>query len=119
MTLIVKTVTHLTVGLVFIYGIYIALRGHISPGGSFAGGVIIALSFIQLILAFGKEAVLRKMSENSILALAGISAIIFLFISTLRGSITLLDLAGALMVGASLLLIFLALVLLNGEIKEK
>lgn len=44
MTLIVKTVTRLTLGFILLYGIYISLNGHISPGGGFAGGVIVALS---------------------------------------------------------------------------
>ncbi|MBU3958757.1 MAG: hypothetical protein KKE91_02725, partial [Candidatus Omnitrophica bacterium] len=54
MTLIVKTITRLTVGLILLYGIYIVLHGHLTPGGGFAGGVIIALSFVHLMLAFGK-----------------------------------------------------------------
>jgi len=40
MSLIVKTITRLTVGLILLYGIYIVLHGHVSPGGGFAGGVI-------------------------------------------------------------------------------
>ena len=39
MSVIVKTVTRLTVGLIFLYGIYIVLHGHLTPGGGFAGGV--------------------------------------------------------------------------------
>ena len=54
MTLIVKTVTRLTLGFILLYGIYIAMTGHESPGGGFAGGVIVALSFIHIMLAFGK-----------------------------------------------------------------
>ena len=47
MSLIVKTITRLTVGLILLYGIYIVSHGHVSPGGGFAGGGIIALSFSQ------------------------------------------------------------------------
>ena len=39
MSLIVKTITRLTVGLIILYGIYIVLHGHVSPGGGFAGGI--------------------------------------------------------------------------------
>ena len=48
MSLIVKTITRLTVGLILLFGIYIVLHGHLSPGGGFAGGVIIALSFTAI-----------------------------------------------------------------------
>ncbi len=41
MTLIVKTVTRFTLGFILIYGIYVALTGHESPGGGFAGCALI------------------------------------------------------------------------------
>jgi multisubunit Na+/H+ antiporter MnhB subunit len=55
MSVIIKKVTQLLVGLIFVYGIYIILHGHLTPGGGFAGGVIIAGAFILLILAFGSS----------------------------------------------------------------
>jgi len=60
MSTIVKKVTQLLAGIIFIYGIYIVLHGHITPGGGFAGGVIIAGAFILLILAFGSSALNLK-----------------------------------------------------------
>lgn len=53
MTLIVKTIARLISGLIFLYGVYIVLHGHLTPGGGFAGGVIIAGAFILLILSEG------------------------------------------------------------------
>ena len=44
MSLIVKVITRLTVGFILLLGIYVLLHGDVSPGGGFAGGVIIALS---------------------------------------------------------------------------
>ena len=84
MTLIVKTVTRLTLAFVLIYGIYIVLQGHISPGGGFAGGIIIALSFIQLMLAFGKEAVLKKLNHRRTLFFASAGATMFLITAVLN-----------------------------------
>ena len=57
MTLIVKTIARLIAGFIFLWGIYIVINGHISPGGGFAGGVVIAGSFILVLLAFGIEEV--------------------------------------------------------------
>ena len=134
MTLIVKAVTRLTVGLILLYGIYIVLRGHISPGGGFAGGVIIALSFIHLILAFGKDAVLKKLSLEKVVFLASAGVMLFLLLATIgffrashglisgngfklfsAGFIPLCDLAIALTVGMGLLAIFLVLTLLTAD----
>lgn len=60
MSTIVKRITPLVTGLVFLYGIYIILHGHLTPGGGFAGGAIIAGSFILLILAFGSNSLYLK-----------------------------------------------------------
>ena len=52
---IVRTVTRWLAGLILVYGIYIVLYGHVTPGGGFAGGVIIACGFILQALAGGLE----------------------------------------------------------------
>lgn len=43
---IVQTVVRWTKGFILTYGIYVMLYGHITPGGGFAGGVIIACGLI-------------------------------------------------------------------------
>jgi len=135
MSIIVKTVTRLTVWLILLYGIYIVLHGHVSPGGGFAGGVIIALSFIHLMLAYGKEMVLRKLSEGVVGAWESAGALIFLGIALFgltagyffknflpagepfhlfsAGTIPLSYIAISLKVWAGLFAIFVALVLLR------
>lgn len=55
MSLIVKRITNLISGFIFMYGIYIVLHGHLTPGGGFAGGVIIAGALILRTLSFGSE----------------------------------------------------------------
>jgi len=55
MTLIVKTISIWVKVLIFLFGIYIVIFGHLTPGGGFAGGVILASSYILLMLAFGRE----------------------------------------------------------------
>lgn len=66
MSTIVKKVSQLVAGLIFLYGIYIILHGHLTPGGGFAGGAIIAGAFILLILANGSSALnLRKEISGS------------------------------------------------------
>jgi multisubunit Na+/H+ antiporter MnhB subunit len=55
MSVIVKTVTRLATGFIAIFGIAVVLYGHVSPGGGFAGGVIIASAFVLVVLAYGSE----------------------------------------------------------------
>ena len=133
MTLIVKTVTPITAGLILLYGIYMVFNGHISPGGGFAGGVIIALSFIYIMLAFGREIALKKMNLFRTRLLGSAGALIFLSVALLgfidghffsnfffknkipfnllnEGNIPLCEMAISLIVGAGLFTIFVALV---------
>ena len=135
MTLIVKAITRLTVGFILLFGIYIVLHGHISPGGGFAGGVIIALSFIHLVLAYGGKFAFRKLDQVKASFLENIGAIMFLtlallgimggyfFLNFLRkgepfhlasaGIIPLCNIAISFKVGAGLFMVFVALTLLR------
>ena len=88
MTLIVKTVTRLVAGFIVIFGINIVIYGHITPGGGFAGGVILAGAFILVLLAFGKDYVFRLMSDRAASVLESVGALAFLalaLIGYLRG----------------------------------
>ncbi|MCR4777496.1 MAG: hypothetical protein K5858_01520 [Lachnospiraceae bacterium] len=50
---ILQKVTRLLVPPVFIFGIYVILNGHLSPGGGFSGGAIIGAGLILYLNAFG------------------------------------------------------------------
>ena len=83
MTVIVKKVTQIICGVIFLYGIYIIIHGHLTPGGGFAGGAIVAGSFILLILAFGSEFLALKKEETGSSILESSAILIFLVIAVL------------------------------------
>ena len=141
MSLIVKTVTRLTFGLILLFGVYIAFHGHHSSGGGFAGGVIIALAFAHLTLAFGKKVSLKKLSVSGASFVMGLGVVIFLFVAVLgfiggcfffnflgignpfdlfsAGTIPVYNVAAiSLNVGAGLFAVFLALQGVSKEDKE-
>ena len=64
MTPIVKNTARLISGFIAVFGIYIALTGHISPGGGFAGGVILAAAAVLIVLAFGRETAERIITPS-------------------------------------------------------
>jgi len=139
MTVIVKKTTQLLAGLIFMYGIYIIVHGHLTPGGGFAGGVIIAGAFILVILAFGgdflnlqKEETGTTVKENMAVLIVLMLAVAGLFIGTKaffnnylpKGTVGELVSAGVLPlynifvgieVASSILVIFLALVIFKEE----
>ncbi|MDZ7725442.1 MAG: MnhB domain-containing protein [candidate division KSB1 bacterium] len=78
MTLIVKTVTRITVWMIILYGAYIILHGHLTPGGGFGGGVIIALALLNVMLAYGREFTTRWLNISVLEHGESLSALLFL-----------------------------------------
>ncbi|HTY44497.1 MAG TPA: MnhB domain-containing protein [Patescibacteria group bacterium] len=141
MSIIVKRITKITVSLIFLFGVYILLHGHLTPGGGFAGGVIIALSFIHLVLAFGKDVALTRMNLAVASVIESLGGLLFWGIALLgflggyfflnvlphgrpfdlfsSGIILVCNVAIFLKVGAGLFSIFLALALLRMPVDDK
>lgn len=107
MTPIVKTVTRLSVWIIILYGCYIALHGHLTPGGGFAGGVIVALAFLNVVLAYGRDftrewlniGLLRRLEAGSItlFLIVGLIGLLFFggFLANFLWKGQLFDLASA------------------------
>ena len=139
MSTIVKKSSQLLCGLIFIYGIYIILHGHLTPGGGFAGGAIVAGAFILLILAFGSSGAGLKseITGSSITESMAILVVILLALTALligtkvffanylppgepgrllsAGVIPLYNIFIGIEVAAAILTIFLALVIFKEE----
>jgi len=138
----VKQVARLVSGLIFIYGIYIILHGHLTPGGGFAGGAIVAGAYILLILAYGSSEARLKMEirGSSLTESLAILVVILLALAAMligfriffanylprgeagelvsAGVIPLLNLFIGIEVAAAILTIFLALIIFKEESSE-
>jgi multisubunit Na+/H+ antiporter MnhB subunit len=138
---IVKTVSNWVKGFILVFGIYIVLYGHITPGGGFAGGVIIAMTFVLITLCCGKHEALKRLPLGVAGEMDSVGALMFLVIALLGlsaglggafftnyiakadpgtpfrllsgGTILLCNIAIALKVATSLFLVFTLLVLLR------
>jgi len=58
---IVETATELLLPMVILFGVYVFLNGHLSPGGGFQGGAIIASGTMFLLLALPESHISRLM----------------------------------------------------------
>jgi multisubunit Na+/H+ antiporter MnhB subunit len=81
MTIIVKTIASWVKVLIFLFGIYIVLFGHLTPGGGFAGGVILACSYVLLLLAFGREFTEKNLSLGTASKIDCAGALLFIAIA--------------------------------------
>jgi multisubunit Na+/H+ antiporter MnhB subunit len=81
MTLIVRKITQLMAPAIFLLGIYVVLHGHLTPGGGFAGGVLLAGCFVLQILAYGSDEVHNEMKKLRASLSESIGIALFLFIA--------------------------------------
>ncbi len=142
MSIIVKKVTQLISGIIFLYGLYIITHGHLTPGGGFAGGAILAGAFILIVLAFGSNVLNLKHREEGSSLTESLAIFAFIFLATLAlfigtrifffnflpkgkvgelisaGVIPLYNIVIGIEVGAALFTIFLALIIYKEEITK-
>lgn len=133
MSLIVKNITRLVAGFIFLFGAYIVLYGHVTPGGGFSGGVILAGALVLVVLAFGEDFSRKVLTHDGALFADTLGAVVFLAVALLGfktgsffanflplgevgklnsgGTILISNLAIGIKVGAGLFGVFLALAL--------
>ncbi len=70
---ILRSITRILVPFILIFGIYVILNGHISPGGGFSGGAILGAGLILFLSAFGYEETHKVISEKLVKTLTFIS----------------------------------------------
>lgn len=66
-----------------LFGLYVLVHGHESPGGGFQAGVILAATYVALALALGRETLDRRVSEPACLALASGGVALYVFTGVL------------------------------------
>jgi len=74
---ILKTSAKLLIPIITMLGVYIFINGHLTPGGGFQGGAVIASAVILSLLAFPNE----KISHNFFESLESISGIVYVGIA--------------------------------------
>ena len=83
MTLIVKCITQLMTPSIFILGIYVVFHGHLTPGGGFAGGVLMAGCFVLLVLAYGSDKLKSDLYKWRASFFESLGIFLFIFIALL------------------------------------
>ncbi|MCD4768572.1 MAG: hypothetical protein K8R35_00190 [Bacteroidales bacterium] len=69
------TASHVLLPVIFMVGIYIFINGHLTPGGGFQGGAILASTVILMLLSFTNNKISHKLLEI-IESVSGISFIL-------------------------------------------
>lgn len=83
MSKIVKSISSITFPLIIIYGLYIISHGHLTPGGGFQGGAVVASGCAMILVAYGSIWTIDKIKEKNLSLLESIGAICFILLAIL------------------------------------
>lgn len=78
MSSIVKTIANISFPFITIYGLYIIAHGHVTPGGGFQGGAIVATGLALLLVAHGTKWVESKIKEQNLSLFESVGALSFI-----------------------------------------
>jgi len=93
--LILSTIAGYLLPLITVYGAYVIAHGHLSPGGGFAGGTIVAAGLILAALSWGFHHAEKVFDENSLGnldTLGGAGYVLIGLVAIFRGSAFLTNL---------------------------
>lgn len=124
MDVIIRTVTKGIFPFILLLGFSIIFHGHLTPGGSFPGGAVVASGFALVAIAFGLKTAEKLISEETTHIIEGLVALmlagLILYESFIRKYVGLtgqffnlwssptvlsLNVAGGLMVMSALILV--------------
>ncbi|MCX6777465.1 MAG: hypothetical protein NT157_01105 [Candidatus Micrarchaeota archaeon] len=81
MSPIVRTSSKLLFPFILAYGLYIVANGHLTPGGGFQGGVVMAMAFYLYLLSFGHEKTEKIYDEAKLSITESFGSLLFIGIA--------------------------------------
>jgi len=88
MSKIVRTITNLVYGFIIIFGFYVIVHGHLTPGGGFQGGAVVASAFALLVISYGALNIQKLLKKDLLSILESCGLTMFIVLSFLGLGIT-------------------------------
>ncbi|MCK5030564.1 MAG: hypothetical protein KAR64_03780 [Thermoplasmatales archaeon] len=83
MSKIVKTISGIAFPFITIYGLYIIAHGHLTPGGGFQGGAIVASGCAMILVSYGSIWTMNRVREKNLSILESLGAVCFILLALL------------------------------------
>ena len=74
---IVRTVANQLFPFILIFGLYVIMHGHLTPGGGFQGGAVIVSGVVMLLVAFSSKELKKSLRERFLSIMESSGALIF------------------------------------------
>jgi len=81
LTKIVRTVANQLILFIVIFGLYVIVHGHITPGGGFQGGAVIVGGVVMLLAAFSSQELKKSLRERVLSIVESSGALIFIILA--------------------------------------
>ncbi|MDD3538874.1 MAG: MnhB domain-containing protein [Atribacterota bacterium] len=78
MSRIVRTMTTLIYVFIMVYGFYVIAHGHLTPGGGFQGGSVVASAFALLVVTYGNQKTQDFLQKDLLSLLESTGLVIFI-----------------------------------------
>jgi len=75
---IVRTVANQLILFILIFGLYVIVHGHLTPGGGFQGGAVIVSGVVMLLVAFSSQELKKSLRERHLSIMESSGALIFI-----------------------------------------
>jgi multicomponent Na+:H+ antiporter subunit B len=76
-SIVERTVARLLIPFIQLFGLYVIMHGHTSPGGGFQGGVILGSSIILFAIAYGFRRIEERISDDALTTYTGSGVLIY------------------------------------------
>jgi len=83
MSKIVKTISGIAFPFITIYGLYVIAHGHLTPGGGFQGGAIVASGCAMVLVSYGAIWIMDRVKEKNLSILESLGAVCFVLLALL------------------------------------
>lgn len=83
MSKIVKTIANILFPFTIIFGLYVIAHGHLTPGGGFQGGAVVASGCVLLLVAYSSKWILIRIKEKRLATFESLGAISFITLAFL------------------------------------
>lgn len=78
MSKIVRTVTNILFSFILIFGFYVIMHGHLTPGGGFQGGAVVASGIALVLIAYGYDYTVQWIKKSNLSVLESIGGLGFI-----------------------------------------
>lgn len=78
MSRIVRSTANIIFPFILVFGFYIIIHGHLTPGGGFQGGAVAATGFVLMLVAFTPESIMERFSFNSMKYTEALGLLLFI-----------------------------------------